>query len=128
MFKKILCPTDGAEHSAHALSAAADMSAKYGAALTICVVNVAHGGMRGPTISHWTDAEVQKILADAARPARPMSIPRPSAAAKRPRASSAMPRPMVSTTSSWAPATSAACRGSCWGRLPPMLRHARTPR
>lgn len=65
MFKKILCPTDGAEHSAHALTAAADMSAKYGASLTICVVNVAHGGMRGPTISHWTDAEVQKILADA---------------------------------------------------------------
>ena len=62
MTRKILCPTDGADHTAHAVVTAAELSAKYGAPLTICVVNVAHGGMRGPTINHWTDGEVQKIL------------------------------------------------------------------
>jgi nucleotide-binding universal stress UspA family protein len=29
------------------------------------VINVAHGGARGPLIHHWTDAEVAKILDDA---------------------------------------------------------------
>ncbi len=62
MTKKILCPTDGTEHSSLAVIQAAEMAAKFGAALTLCVVNVAHGGPRGPTIRHWTDAEVEKIL------------------------------------------------------------------
>ncbi|MDP4033796.1 MAG: universal stress protein [Pseudorhodobacter sp.] len=70
MAQKILCPTDGTDHSALAVIQAAELSAKYGAALTICVVNVAHGGARGPTISHWTQAEVQKILDDSIALAR----------------------------------------------------------
>ena len=46
----------------HALEAAAEMAQKYGAELSICVVNVAHGGGRGPMIHHWTEADAQAIL------------------------------------------------------------------
>jgi len=70
MTRKILCPTDGTDHSELALIQAAEMAAKYDAALTICVVNVAHGGVRGPTISHWTNAQVQSIIADSTALAR----------------------------------------------------------
>lgn len=70
MTRKILCPTDGTDHSKQAVIQAAEMAAKYGAALTICVVNVAHGGTRGPTISHWTEAQVQAIINDATALAR----------------------------------------------------------
>lgn len=65
MTKSVLCPTDGTSHSTQAVIAAAELAAKYGAALSICVVNVAHGGGRGPLIHHWTDAEAQKLLNDA---------------------------------------------------------------
>lgn len=65
MTKKILCPIDGTAHSQIALIAAAELAAKYGAELSVCVVNIAHGGGRGPLIHHWTDVEMQKILADA---------------------------------------------------------------
>lgn len=65
MTMKVLCPTDGTPHSMQAVAAAAELATKYGAALTICVVNVAHGGGRGPLIHHWSDAEAQKLLDDA---------------------------------------------------------------
>ncbi len=70
MTKKILCATDGANHSAHAIELAAEMSAKLGANLSICTVNVAHGGARGPLIYSMDDAEVKKVLDDAAATAR----------------------------------------------------------
>lgn len=70
MTRKILCPTDGTDHSEQAVIQAAEMAAKYDAALTICVVNVAHGGARGPTISHWTNAQVKTIIGDATALAR----------------------------------------------------------
>lgn len=66
MTTKVLCPIDGTPHSLHALQAAADTAAKFGAELSICVVNVAHGGGRGPLIHHWEDADAQKILDQAA--------------------------------------------------------------
>ncbi len=66
MTRKILCATDGAEHSKLAVIAAAEMAAKFGAELTICAVNVAHGGARGPLIPHWSDADLAAIL-DGAR-------------------------------------------------------------
>ena len=70
MAKKILCPTDGTDHATVGLHAAAEL-AKYTAAhLTICVVNIAHGGARGPTINHWNEDEVQKLMADAEAIAR----------------------------------------------------------
>jgi nucleotide-binding universal stress UspA family protein len=62
MTKKILCPTDGTDHSDVAIIVASELAEKLGAALTICVVNVAHGGPRGPLISHWTKAEVATML------------------------------------------------------------------
>jgi len=65
MTRKILCPTDGTDHSNQAVIQAAELAAKFGAALTLCVVNVAHGGARGPIIKHWEDDAVAKILDDA---------------------------------------------------------------
>lgn len=70
MTKKILCAIDGTDHSAHAIQLAAEMSAKLGSALSICAVNVAHGGTRGPLIYNWEDAEVKRILDSAAAEAK----------------------------------------------------------
>jgi nucleotide-binding universal stress UspA family protein len=70
MKRKILCPTDGSDHSTQAVIQAAELAAAQSADLTICAVNVAHGGGRGPLIQHWTDAQMEKILADAADLAR----------------------------------------------------------
>jgi nucleotide-binding universal stress UspA family protein len=70
MTKKILCPTDGSEHAAVGLHAAATLAKLTGAHLTVCVVNVAHGGARGPTINHWNNEDVAKLMADAEALAR----------------------------------------------------------
>lgn len=70
MTKKILCATDGTEHSAHAVELAATLAAKLGASLSICAVNVARGGARGPLIYNWEDDQVKKILDAAAAVAR----------------------------------------------------------
>ena len=39
--KKILCATDGTDHSAHAIELAAGLAAKFSASLSICAVNIA---------------------------------------------------------------------------------------
>ncbi|WP_128515870.1 universal stress protein [Tabrizicola thermarum] len=65
MTSKILCPTDGSDHATTGVLLAAEFAKASGAHLTICAVNIAHGGVRGPTISHWRPEEVQKLLADA---------------------------------------------------------------
>ncbi len=70
MTKKILCATDGTDHSAHAVELAAILAAKLGAKLSICAVNVAHGGARGPLIYTWEDDQVKKVLDAAAAVAR----------------------------------------------------------
>lgn len=62
MSKKILCPTDGSDHATLGLQSAIELAKQSGAALTICVVNIAHGGARGPTISHWKPEEVTELL------------------------------------------------------------------
>ncbi len=62
MAMKVLCPVDGSDHALHAVEAAAELAQKYGGELVLCVVNVAHGGGRGPMIHHWTDADAQAIL------------------------------------------------------------------
>ena len=51
MTRKILCATDGTEHSKVAVVLAAELASKFGSELTICTVNVAHGGARGVLIS-----------------------------------------------------------------------------
>ena len=68
--KKILCATDGTAHSAHALELAAEMAKKLGAHLSICVVNVANGGSRGPLIYSMEDDQVKKVLDAAAAVAK----------------------------------------------------------
>ena len=62
MTKKILCPVDGTDHAMHAVEVAVEMAKRFGGELSLCVVNVAHGGGRGPMIHHWTDADAQAIL------------------------------------------------------------------
>jgi nucleotide-binding universal stress UspA family protein len=68
--KKILCATDGTAHSAHAVELAAEMAKKLGAHLSICVVNVANGGSRGPLIYSMEDDQVKKVLDAAAAVAK----------------------------------------------------------
>lgn len=65
MFTKILCPVDGTEHAMLALERAVEMAGKYGAALTIGVINVVHGAGRSPRINHWTEDQVAAILGQA---------------------------------------------------------------
>ncbi|MFN4141453.1 universal stress protein [Aestuariivirga sp.] len=74
MTRKILCATDGTEHSAHAVELAAEMAAKLGAQLSICAVNVARGGTRGPLIYTWEDDQVKKVLDAAAAVARKAGV------------------------------------------------------
>ena len=62
MTTKILCPTDGSDHANLGVQLAATLAKQTGAALTVCVVNIAEGGARGPTIHHWRDEEVTQIL------------------------------------------------------------------
>ena len=62
---KILCPVDGSDHAATGLAHAADLAKLRGAHLTICAVNLALGGARGPTINQWTDEEAEALLAKA---------------------------------------------------------------
>ena len=70
MTKKILCPTDGSDHGTVGVILAAEVAVATGFHLTICAVNIAHGGARGPTISHWKPEEVKKVLAEAEAVAR----------------------------------------------------------
>ena len=65
MTSKILSSTDGTDHATVGVLLAAEVAKATGGHLTICAVNIAHGGVRGPTISHWRPEEVQKVLADA---------------------------------------------------------------
>jgi nucleotide-binding universal stress UspA family protein len=70
MSKKILCATDGTDHSEHAIELAAALATKFGAGLTICTVNIARGGTRGPLIYDHEYGEVKSILDKAASIAR----------------------------------------------------------
>ena len=62
MSKKILCPTDGSDHAMIGIACAAEMAKQSGAELTVCVVNIAHGGARGPTINQWDDNVAAELL------------------------------------------------------------------
>lgn len=67
---KILCPVDGSDHAATGLAHAAELARLKGVHLTICAVNLAIGGARGPTINQWTEAEAEALLAKAEADAR----------------------------------------------------------
>lgn len=70
MTKKILCPTDGSDHAMIGVLQAAELAKLTGAHLTICAINLALGGARGPLINHWTDAEAEEVLQKAAAAAK----------------------------------------------------------
>lgn len=70
MTKKILCAIDDTGHARNAIAYAAELSAKTGAPLTICTVNVLMGGLRGPPIYLHEDADIKKMLDKAASLAR----------------------------------------------------------
>ncbi len=70
MTSKILCATDGHKHSEHAVELAATLAGKFNVPLTICTVNVARGGARGPLIYDKDEADVKKTLDAAAALAR----------------------------------------------------------
>jgi nucleotide-binding universal stress UspA family protein len=62
---KILCPVDGSDHAVTGLGHAVELAKLKGAHLTICAVNLAIGGARGPTINTWKDEEAEALLAKA---------------------------------------------------------------
>lgn len=66
MTSKILCATDGTKHSEHAVELAAILAHKLNAPLTVCLVNVARGGARGPLIYDKSDSDVRSVLDGAA--------------------------------------------------------------
>lgn len=70
MTSKILCATDGQKHTEHAIETAATLARKLGVPMTICTVNVARGGGRGPLIFSLTDAEAKTVLDGAAAVAK----------------------------------------------------------
>lgn len=70
MTSKILCPTDGSDHATIGLRHAAELARMTNSHLTVCVVNIAHGGARGPTINHWKEDEVARLMAEAEAAAR----------------------------------------------------------
>ena len=70
MTKKILCPTDGSDHAMVGLIQAAELAKLTGAHLTICAINLALGGARGPLINHWTDDEAEEVLKKASGQAK----------------------------------------------------------
>ena len=74
MSKKILCPTDGSDHATVGVTRAAEIARQSGAELTLCVVNIAHGGARGPTINHWRDEEVAALLEGAVAAAKAAGV------------------------------------------------------
>ena len=76
----LLCPVDGTEHALHAVEVAVEMAQKFGGELSLCVVNVAHGGGRGPMIHHWTDDDARAILDKASAVAEAKGM-KPSATA-----------------------------------------------
>ena len=67
MSHKILCTTDGTDHSTRAVELASEMASKLGPELTICSVNVALGGGRGPMIYTKDDGDVETVIANAAK-------------------------------------------------------------
>jgi nucleotide-binding universal stress UspA family protein len=71
---KILCPVDDSEHAAKGLAQAAELAKLKGAHLTICAVNLAIGGARGPTINMWKDEEAEALVKKAEAEAKAMGV------------------------------------------------------
>lgn len=70
MDRHILVATDDTEHSKLAVTYATHLAIVSKAELTIAVVNVALGGMRGPVLYSFSEADAKKITSSAAEKAR----------------------------------------------------------
>ena len=118
--KKILCAIDNTDHAKAAIIQAAELSAKTGAALTLCTVNVLMGRLRGPPIYPHDDAVIKKILAGGVAVARQrgakLLLKQNLRDARYQLRLSILPSKMGSTILSQAPETSAGCRA--WHSVP----------
>ena len=65
MTRKILCATNGSDHSDPAVESAADMAARFGAQMTVIAVNIPIPEGRGASHPLWTDEQLDQILASA---------------------------------------------------------------
>jgi nucleotide-binding universal stress UspA family protein len=70
MDRHILVATDGTEHSTLAVAYAIHLAIVSKAELTIALVNVALGGVRGPVLYSYSDSDAKKITNNAAEKAR----------------------------------------------------------
>jgi nucleotide-binding universal stress UspA family protein len=70
MDRKILVTTDGSDRGRTAVAYAAELARSMNAELTIAVINLAQGGLRGPVLYEFTDDEAEQILLVAAAQAR----------------------------------------------------------
>jgi len=75
MISKILCATDGVEHSNPAITLAAQLASKFGARLSVISVNVMVHGGKGPTYNLWTEEEFDKVLSNAKTAVRQAGVP-----------------------------------------------------
>ncbi|MGE0005463.1 MAG: universal stress protein [Parvibaculaceae bacterium] len=70
MDRHILVATDDTEHSKLAVTYAAHLAIMNKAELTIALVNVALGGVKGPVLYSYSEADAKKITSGAAQRAR----------------------------------------------------------
>lgn len=70
MISKILCATDGSEHSRIAIDYATALAKSTEAGLTFLAVNAALGGARAPLIYQWDEEDHKRILEEAASAAK----------------------------------------------------------
>lgn len=72
----ILCPVDGTDHAAVGLAMAVELALLMQAHLTICAINLATGGARGPTQNLWSDAAAAALLTKVEGEARALGATR----------------------------------------------------
>lgn len=83
MTRKILCAVDDTEHSESAIAMAAELATATGAELTLLAVNELMGGYSGKggiTAPVWQDADLKRILDNAAAAAKKAGAANPKIA------------------------------------------------
>lgn len=81
MGHNVLCAVDGTEHSASAITQAAELAKAMGAELTLLAVNLPSGGdgRGGIIIYSWDDADLNRVLGDAIALAQKSGVSNPKA-------------------------------------------------
>jgi len=72
---KVLCATDGADHSSAAVELAADLAAKFQAPLALIAVNILISEGRGGSHPLWDDEQFDAILESAKATAGRRGVP-----------------------------------------------------